>query len=186
MSSDSTVKAFTHTGDWDSESQSHPALKWFEPVVRDIFDAHVWSTPYSELYTDDVHLLLPNGTEVHGGKAAWAAVAELFGPMTAQRTVPDHFVIIETDYGWDAHATGKIYGNLPGDSHPTEEKVSDGTKDGKDWDVKLIGAFRFQFVKEGGPKGILLKTVQIVADSSPIVMRMVQRGLIKPGDLGFI
>jgi hypothetical protein len=92
------TKAFVHEGDWSAETRRHPALKWFEPVVRDIFDAHLWDTPYSEIYTDDLTLLKPDGTEVKGGKEAWAQVAQLYGPFTEQRTQPFYAVVTETEY----------------------------------------------------------------------------------------
>lgn len=92
----STNSAFVHFGDWNESSRKNPALKWFEPTVRDIFDAHLWDTPYSDLYTEDLKLLKPDGSEVHGGKAAWAEVAQLFGPFTTQRTQPIYIVVTDT------------------------------------------------------------------------------------------
>ena len=94
----STTTAFVHAGDWGGETRKHPALKWFEPVVRDIFDEHLWDTHYSEIYTDDLQLLKPDGSEVHGGREAWAQVAQMYGPLTTQRTQPFYMVTTETEY----------------------------------------------------------------------------------------
>ena len=93
----STTPAFVHNGDWDENTRKNPALKWFEATVRDIFDAHRWETPYSDIYDEDLKLLKPDGNEVHGGKAAWAEVAKLYGPFTAQRTQPVYMVTTETE-----------------------------------------------------------------------------------------
>ncbi|KAG9739255.1 hypothetical protein KCU75_g16484, partial [Aureobasidium melanogenum] len=80
--------AFVHYGDWDDTTRKEPSQKWFEKIVHEIFDAHKWNTPYSELYTDDMELLKPDGSTVKGGKQAWAAVAQLYGPFTTQSTQP--------------------------------------------------------------------------------------------------
>lgn len=87
-------------------------------------------------------------------------------------------------YGWEAIATAWIFGNLPGEPGPGEIKANDDG--GKEWQCKLFGGFRFQFVKDsGGPRdGILLQMVQIATDTAPIMMRMLGRGLMKPKDLG--
>lgn len=75
-------------------------------------------------------------------------------------------------------------GNFPGEPGPGEQKVKD--IDGKDWDIKMAGGFRFQFTKDSkAPRdGILLQMVQIMTDSVPVVMKMMGRGLMKPADLG--
>jgi hypothetical protein len=78
-----------------------------------------------------------------------------------------------------------IFGNLPGNPSASEPgKVQD--IDGKQWDCKMVGGFRFQFVKDaGGPRdGMLMKKVQIMTDTAPVMMRMLGRGLVKPSDLG--
>ncbi len=93
----SKTSAFVHTGDWNESSRAHPALAWFEPVVRDIFDAHLWDTPYSDIYTDYFHLLKPDGTEISNGKEAWAQVAQLYAPFTKQRTQPFYLVATDTE-----------------------------------------------------------------------------------------
>ena len=87
-------------------------------------------------------------------------------------------------YGWELIGNAWIFGNFPGNPGPGEQKVKD--IDGHEWDCKMAGGFRFQFVKDaGGPRdGILLKMVQIMTDSAPVMMKMLGRGLIKPADLG--
>ena len=58
--------------------------------------------------------------------------------------------------------------------------------DGKDWDIKMAGGFRLQFIKDSkAPRdGILLQMVQIMTDSVPVIMRLMGRGLMKPADPG--
>jgi hypothetical protein len=155
-----------------------------EKVVHEIFDPHKWDTPSSDIYTDDLELLKPDGTRVSGGKESWAAIAELFGAYTSQWTEPYYMVCTDTEYGWEMIGNAYIYGNLPGSPSAGETKVKDGN--GKEWDHAMSGGFRFQFVKgtSGPHDGILLKMVQIAADSGPVLMKMLKRGLVKPADLG--
>lgn len=184
MMSVPTIPAFVHLGDWDATTRQNPSQKWMEHIVHNIFDAHKWETPYSDIYTDDFHLLKPDGSEVHEGKAAWAAVAELFGPLTTQKTIPFYMVVTETEYGWEMIGVANIFGNLPGQPKEGEVKVKDVY--GGEWDVKMSGGFRFQYRKSDGAKydGILCQMVQIFTDSAPIMMKMIGRGLVKPSDLG--
>lgn len=152
--------------------------------MHTIFDAHKWSTPSTDLYTSDLTLLKPDGSTVSGGEKSWAAVAELFAAYTTQWTEPYYMVVTDTDYGWEMIGNAKIYGNLPGEAAQGESKARDAS--GKEWDHAMSGGFRFQYVKgAGGPHdGILLKMVQITADSGPVLMKMLGRGLVKPADLG--
>lgn len=85
-------------------------------------------------------------------------------------------------------ATGLIYGDLIAEGGSTKgqvPKVKD--HEGGEWDLKLSGAFRFEFVKDaGGPRepGILLKRVEIMIDSSAIVGRLLKGGVVGLADLG--
>lgn len=178
-----TSPAFVHYGDWDEATRKEPSQKWFEKIAHEIFDAHKWETPYSELYTDDMELLNPDGSTVKGGKEAWAAVAQLYGPFTTQRTQPFYMVVTETDYGWEMIGQAWIFGNLPGEPAKGEQKVMD--KSGKAWDVGMAGAFRFQYRKVDGAKhgDILLQMVHIMTDTGPLLMRMMGRGLLDPSTL---
>ncbi|KAK4938848.1 hypothetical protein LTR10_020754 [Elasticomyces elasticus] len=179
-----TKPAFVHYGDWDDTTRKDPSQKWQERITHDIFDSHKWDTPYSDMQTDDATLLKPDGTHVHGGKASWAAIAELFRPLTSQITIPFYMVVTETEYGWEMIGTANIFGNLPGEPAAGEVKVKDDY--GKEWDVKISGGFRFQYRKVDGAKydGILCQLIQMFTDSGPMVTKMLKRGLLKPGDLG--
>jgi hypothetical protein len=155
-----------------------------EFVVHEIFDAHTWDTPYSDIYTEDLSLLKPDGTHVQGGQASWTAVADLFRPLTSQLTIPFYLVTTETEYGWEMVGTANIFGNLPGEPADGEIKVKDDH--GTEWDVKMSGGFRFQYRKVPGAKydNIHCQMVQIFTDSGPVVTKMLRRGLLKPSDLG--
>ncbi|KAJ9610008.1 hypothetical protein H2200_006338 [Cladophialophora chaetospira] len=182
----STTPAFIHRGDWDENTRQDPSQKWMESIVRNIFDPHKWDTPYSDIYTsDDFILLKPDGTEVKGGERAWAEVAQLFGPLTSQKTIPFHLISTETDYGWEMVGLANIFGNLPG--NPAEGEAKDQDQYGQEWDVKMSGGFRFQYKKVEGAKydDILLQRVEIFTDSGPVVSKLVRRGVLKASDLGF-
>ena len=179
-----TQPAHVHFGDWDEETRKHPAQKWMEHIVHTIFDAHKWSTPYSDIYADDFTLLKPDGSEVKGGKAGWEAVAELYGPFVSQRTEPFYLVTTQTNYGWEMIGMANIFAILPGQADAEEEKVKD--QKGIEWDVKMSGGFRFQYKRHPSAKydGIVLQMVQITSDSGPVVKKMLVRGMSNPSDLG--
>lgn len=63
----------------------------------------------------------------------------------------------------------------PGDS----AKVKDAS--GKEWDGVTPGAFKFDYVKEGG--SIKLVRTEIFSDPSQAMVYMLKRGMIKPEDL---
>lgn len=85
--------------------------------------------------------------------------------------------------GWQMIGQADMFANLPGDG--VLEKVRD--RQGREWDVRVPSAFRFQYVRHEGAKhdGILLKMCKIYGDTAPVLGKMTQRRLLKKEDFGF-
>ena len=73
-----------------------------------------------------------------------------------------------------------VFVDLPGQG----KQAGNGAKDneGREWDLRIPGAFHFDYVKEGS--GFKLARTEIYSDSGPAMTMFLQRGLIKPADLG--
>jgi len=180
-----STPAFVSYGTWGPETRKNPAMKWMEDYTVNVIDKQQWSLPYSEYHADDFSVLKPDGNEVEGGEQAWAAIKELYSPFTEHLHEPFFLSCHETDYGWEMIGQAMVYANLQGKQAAGEQKVKDLT--GKEWDIKVPGGFRFQYVKDAKAKnggGIVLRMTQIMSDSGPAMMGMMKRGLIKASDLG--
>lgn len=70
-----------------------------------------------------------------------------------------------------------VFANLPG-----EEKREVKDKKGRDWEVKLPGAFKFYYRKDGD--GFKVKSTEIFSDSGPVVMALLKKGVMTPEQLG--
>ena len=57
---------------------------------------------------------------------------------------------------------------------------------GLEWDCVTPGAFRFLYARDSSAKhgGTKLARTMIFADSAPAMVEMIQRGQIKPANLG--
>lgn len=80
---------------------------------------------------------------------------------------------------WDMIGQAHMYANLPGQATPQEKKVKD--LQGREWDVKIPGAFYFQYTKQSGAPhgGMVLKKTEIMSDSMPAVQILMARGVLK-------
>lgn len=59
-------------------------------------------------------------------------------------------------------------------------KVKDGK--GREWEMKVPGGFRFVYRKVGD--GYKLGSTAITSDSGVVVVELLRRGVVKPGDIG--
>jgi hypothetical protein len=66
--------------------EKHPAMKWLEDYTVNCIDSRAFDKPHSVWHSDDFSLLKTDGTEIKGGKEAWASVGELFALSTNQCT----------------------------------------------------------------------------------------------------
>ena len=180
-----TQPAFVSSGDWDEETRSHPAMKFMEGYTK-FFDEGDWDTSnYKEWYTPDNSLATADGREVTGAENAWATLHQVYGPFVKFTHQPSFVMCREVEGGYDMRGQATLFGELPGEPSAGEEKVTDNK--GKKWDVAVPAGFRFKYKEE--PKasngyGMLLARSEIMADSGPIVVKMLKRGVMKPSDLG--
>ena len=75
----SSEKAYVHYGDWDSDSDSHPAMDWMHKytnmIDRKVFD----SEPWADWHTDDFVFIKSDGQIFKGGQSAWDALGQVYG-----------------------------------------------------------------------------------------------------------
>lgn len=107
-----------------------------------------------------------------------------YGFFTSYRHEPYYACSYEAPDGSGYELTGNawVYANLPGDH--SGPMVTDA--DGKQWQMRVPGGFHFKMVKKSDAQhdGMVLARSAITADSGPIVMQLLKRGLMKPSDLG--
>ena len=124
-----------HSGPWDAETREHPAMKWLEDYTVNCIDSRAFDKPYSVWHSDDFSLLKTDGTEIKGGKEAWASVGELFAPFTSHLHQPMYACCTETKNGYEMLAQAWIFANFPGVASAEEQKHKDAQ--GKEWDMKV-------------------------------------------------
>lgn len=147
-----------------------------------MFDRREYKTePWSDWLTDDAVLMKADGGEVKGGEAAWVANQELFTPFTEYFHIPYYGVFTETDYGWELIAQAWLFANLPGKRGDDEPPQVTDPRDGKKWDVRVPGAFRFQYAKGKGKTGMAVQRSDLHVDSMPASMILIKRGVMKLG-----
>jgi hypothetical protein len=103
-----------------------------------------------------------------------------YGPLTAQHHRPYFITCTETEDGYDMIGQASLYANLSGKPAAGERKVTDN--DGKKWDLCIPGAFHFHCVKH--EETYLLKRTEMHADTGPLVLGLLKRGVLNPKDLG--
>lgn len=156
-------------------------MKFMEDYTRNCIDNRSFDKPHSDWHSDDYSLLKSDGTEIKGGKDAWAGVGATYAPFTGHHHQPFFLSCIETEYGYEMIGQAWVFVHFPGAASAGEQKHKDS--EGKEWDMKVPGGFRFEYVKDSA-KGFKLQRTDIMSDSGPAVLRMLRRGLIKPADLG--
>jgi len=132
-------------------------------------------------YTDDYTYVMSDGTVIEGRDKALDAVKGIYATFTAYTHIPYYLVCTEVNDGWEMIGQAHMFVNLPGNPVAGEAKVKD-PREGKEWDLKMPGAFRFHYAKQGGD--IFMKRTEVMADNSGVMMMMIKRNLIDPKSLG--
>jgi len=175
-----TRPAFVHQGDWSGESDNHPAMKWMHEYTNEYdkgdFDA-MWSS--KKYLTSDFQYSKSDGTIYPRGQESWDAVKQSYSFFTSYYHEPYFLVCYELDdkSGWAMIGDAWLYCNLPGDAKGTEVK----DQKGRNWQMRVPGGFHFIYKKQDG--GIRLATTAITSDSGPVVVALLQRGIMTPADL---
>ena len=157
-------------------TRANPAMAWMETYSKTVIGPMKWDTPYSDYHTEDFTFVRPDGVEFRGGEVAWAALAAYWGQFTAHKHDPQYANCVETEYGWEMIGEAIIYADLPGVPAEGEVKVKD--RQGKGWDVRIPGGFRFQYKKEADAKdrGIKMQRTDLMSDSGPVWRILSRRG----------
>lgn len=174
---------FVHYGSWDSHTRSHPAMKWMEEYTKAFESKEAWDRPRTEWQTESPYTYIKSDGSIFTGDEAWEVNKATYAPFTKFYHEPYFAICIDTEYGWEMIGQATVYANLPGERGEGEpERVRDKGK-GEEWDVKVPGAFRFQYKKdpEGVHGGIRLQRMEVMSDSLPIVMTLAKRGVMKLG-----
>ncbi len=176
-----TQPAFVLRGDWNDESRKHPAMKWMEDYTK-MFDRKGYNTEkWIDWTTEDNVFTGADGTAYEGGEKAWEGASAVYQPFAEYTHHPYFAIAVKTDYGYEMLGQAYLYGNLPGERGEGEPPKVTDRRDGKEWDVCIPGAFRFQYVKGKGKYGFALRRTDIHSDSMGAVMTLVKRGVIKMG-----
>jgi hypothetical protein len=173
-----TTPAFIVRGDFSHESAVHPAMKFMEDYRED-FDFKRDFSP--KWYTSDFTYVPTNGQPIEGRDAAFKALMEFYSMLKATYHEPIYMSVSETDFGYAMVGLARMWVDLPGDAAAEEPKRED--KNGRKWDLACPGGYVFHFVPHGD--SFLIKRIEVAADTAPISMGMVKRGVISAKDLGF-
>ena len=180
-----TQPAFVHYGSWDDTTRKHPAMKFMEAYTNWFEENHFKEPAPTAWLTKDTSMVLADGRAFNGADAVWAAQPLTYGPFVQYYHQPYFVICVEIDDGYEMIGQATVFANLPGEPTGDEQKAADDK--GRKWDVGVPGAFRFIYKKEPGAKnglGFLLHRTEIMADSGPVVVKMLKRGVMKPSDLG--
>jgi len=179
MATFQTQPAFIHTGPWNDGSRKHPAMKWMEEFTIAFNARSGWDQKTSDWNTPDFSLVKPDGTEVKGAEEAWAEAKALYTPFTSEYHEPFFLVTWETDDGYEMLGQAYLYANCVGQKAEGDPKVKDGQ--GREWEVKIPGGFRFQYVKKNGAAhgDFEMRRCEIMSDSMPAAQILMKRGVLK-------
>lgn len=174
-----TQPAFIHVGTWDDETRKHPAMKWMEEFTLNFNKRGDWGQDESDWLSSDTTLVKPDGSSHTGNGLAFKQSKEMYQFFTSEFHEPYFLVTWETKDGWEMIGQAHLFANLPGEATPQEAKVKD--LQGREWDVKIPGGFRFEYVRQDGAPhdGIVLRRTEIMSDSMPAVQLLMARGVIK-------
>lgn len=141
----------------------------------------IWNA--GNLVSPDFEYAKSDGTIFPRGKASWDGVTATYQFFTKWYHEPYFFTAFELDdgSGYALNGSAQIYYNLPGDA------TGAGVKDaqGRQWQGKIPGGFYFEYKKDqGGKDGLKITSTAITSDTGPIVVQLLQRGVLKPSDLG--
>ncbi|KAK7184177.1 hypothetical protein DPSP01_001189 [Paraphaeosphaeria sporulosa] len=174
-----TTPAFVHAGTWDDETRKHPAMKWMENFTRTFNKREEWDKEESEWLSQDFTFVKPDGKSSTGNAVAFAESKNMYQHFTSEFHEPYFIITWETKDGWEMIGQAHIFANLRGNATAQEKKVQDLS--GRDWDIKIPGAFHFWYVKQDGAPhgGILMKKKEVMSDSLPVVQILTTRGVLQ-------
>lgn len=175
-----TIPAYVVYIDGSDESfRQHPVLDFLFDHQEAFDHGNMKSGPYTQYHTNDFVFTKSDGTVLPPGEASWKGWLEGYAPFTEHLHEPRYCCVYERDGGWEMMGVAHIYANLAAPGEKTKKDSS-----GRQWDVFVPGAFRFNCVADpSGPKGLKVKSMTLYGDGAPVVGEMIKRGMVKPEDL---
>ncbi|EMC94109.1 hypothetical protein BAUCODRAFT_36583 [Baudoinia panamericana UAMH 10762] len=175
-----TKQAFVYSGSWSDETRAQPVLKFLEWYTTTIIDEKKFDlSPTDAGMTKDWVLQKSTGEVIEGADKAWPALKEAYAPFKEHVHAPTFVVQWETENGWSMVGVANLWWKLQADGNDVIKGHG-----GKMWDGVTPGAFRFDFTKsEHGHEGIALTRTEIYDDPTQAVVKMLQRGMLKPEQL---
>jgi limonene-1,2-epoxide hydrolase len=180
MSELPTTQAFIiRCNGWDEKALAHPILRHLKLQTEAWDSGEAKKGAYTDWMTEDVVYRQSDGSTV-SGEAAFKAMLEKYAPLSGHEHEPKMAVVWETADGWEVLGEATLFADLP---VPGGEKKHTNVA-GRKWDIAVPGVFRFVFVKDSGNKhGYRAKRQEVSADSAPIMIEMIKRGMVKPEQL---
>ena len=180
MSEFPTTPAFiVRCNGWDEKVLAHPIMRYLKSQTAAWDSGEAKKSTYTDWMTEDVTYRQSDGITV-SGEAAFKAMLEKYAPLAAHEHEPRMGVVWETKDGWEMIGEAMLFADLP---VPGGEKKH-ASASGRKWDIGVPGVFRFIFVKDNKAKhGYRTKRQEVNADSVPIMMEMIKRGMVKPEQL---
>jgi len=174
-----TIPAFVHKGDWNSISDSHPAMKWMHEYTNE-FDKGNFADLWPKYLDSNFTYSKSTGQKFAAGKASWDQVAQDYGVFKSYHHEPYLFVCWESGNGdYETLGDAWVYANLPGDDSAAKNFTD---SKGQKWEIKVPGGFNFHYKKDGN--SFKLASAATTGDSGPVVVELLKRGVMKPADLG--
>jgi hypothetical protein len=184
---------------WDENLLAHPMMKFLH-AHEVVFDAKKWDeclpfyAPNCE-YTKPNGLCLKGDAAIEGMKEDYALFVDCYReqPPAPSPIPPSSFfvfhcpgltqnhtdepvygIIVDIPGGHRLYGYARLYVNLP---VPGEKKFKD--LEGREWECQAHGSFLFDVVKDAtGPLGYKFTAWQTFADSSPILVEAIKRGIV--------
>ena len=194
-----TQSAYIHEGDWDQESDAHPASGWmreytnafdtvraqtqndFSPQLIRIPQAPDKLALFDKYIANDFEYVKADGSTYPKGRESWAAVAASYQLLSEWWHEPYFFSTWENkDGSYSLTGNAWVWQNLPGGNGSGQQHTD---KNGKKWDIRTPGGFYFRYQKQPDG-GLKMDRMSITSDSGPTVVTLLQRGVLKPQDLG--
>lgn len=154
-------------------------MKWMEDYTINFNARRGWESPSTDWHSSDYTLVKADGSRYTDPEAAYKEQKDMYAPFTKEFHEPYFLVCWETDNGWAMLGQAHMFANCAGEPAAGEVKVKD--LQGREWDVKIPGAFHFTYVKTEGAAhgGIVMSKAEIMSDSMPAVQILLKRGALK-------
>ncbi len=167
-----TVRSYVqHTQGSPEKTREHPVIDWMFDYEKALDYGDMKAGPHTPWHSDDF-VYVKNGAASAPGAPSWAKLVGDYALFVSHYHEPAFYTIHETATGWDLIGWANIFANLP----VPGDKVRDAL--GREWDIKVPGAFHFVYVKDpSGPKGLKLQRQELFVDGVAVGKEVVKRGI---------